>query len=57
MVIAGYPRTERTDAELWGQPPRPLALGPVIDVDTTGPVDIARLAADLGQVLACPEVD
>jgi glucokinase len=29
---------------------RPLALGPVIHVDTTGPVDVGALAAEIGQL-------
>ena len=34
----------RTEAELWGAPVRPLGVGPVLDVDTTGSVDVPALA-------------
>jgi hypothetical protein len=32
--------------------PAPPGLGPVVEVDTSAPVDIAQLAATLAQVLA-----
>jgi predicted kinase len=48
---AGHLDADRTDAELWGEPVRPLGLGPVITVDTSGPVDIAQLAASLSGML------
>jgi predicted kinase len=48
----GHLDTARTGDELWGQPCRPLGLGPVIEVDTSGPVDIVQLAARLARVLA-----
>ena len=38
---------ERTDTELWAEPVRELGLGPVITVDTSGPVDIPELVARL----------
>jgi predicted kinase len=47
---AGHLDEARSDQELWGEPPRPLGLGPVITVDTSGPVDIAGLAAAMAQV-------
>ena len=34
----------RTDAELWGAEIVPLGVGPLLDVDTSGPVDVASLA-------------
>ncbi len=34
----------RTDAELWGAEVAPLGVGPLLEVDTSGPVDIASLA-------------
>jgi predicted kinase len=40
----GHLDDARSEQELWGEPPRPLGLGPVIVVDTSGPVDIAGLA-------------
>jgi predicted kinase len=48
---AGHLDADRTDAELWGEPVRPLGLGPVIKVDTSGPVDIPQLAATLSRIL------
>ena len=48
---AGHLDADRTDAELWGEPVRPLGLGPVIKVDTSGPVDIPQLAAALSRIL------
>ena len=49
---AGHLDDARSDHELWGEPSRPPGLGPVVVVDTSGPVDIARLAAIMAQVLA-----
>jgi predicted kinase len=34
----------RTDAELWGAEVAPLGVGPLLEVDTSGPVDVASLA-------------
>lgn len=34
----------RSEAELWGSPVAPLGVGPLIDVDTTGRVDVPALA-------------
>ena len=42
---AGHLDAARSDQELWGGPPRPLGLGPVVEVDTSGPVDIPQVAA------------
>jgi predicted kinase len=47
----GHLDTARTDQELWGEPSRPPGIGPVTEVDTSGPVDIARLAAALDRAL------
>jgi predicted kinase len=49
---AGHLDEARSDDELWGEPSRPTGLGPVIAVDTSGPVDVAGLAATIAQVLA-----
>ena len=49
---AGHLDDARSDQELWGEPSRPLGLGPVVVVDTSGPVDTAELAATVAQVLA-----
>jgi predicted kinase len=49
---AGHLDAERTDQELWPERPPSLGLGPAIQVDTTADVDLGRLVARLGQVLA-----
>lgn len=38
---------ERTKDELWGQPVAPLGVGPLIEVDTSAPVEVGALAARL----------
>jgi len=48
---AGHFDDARSDDELWGEPPRPLGLGPVVVVDTSGPVDIAELAVTMAHML------
>lgn len=35
----------RTEQELWGSPSEPLGVGPVVRVDTDGPVETADVAA------------
>ena len=47
---AGHLDDERSDQELWGQPPPSPGLGPVIQVDTTGDVDIDQLIGKLDQI-------
>ena len=42
----------RTEAELWGEEVAPLGVGPLVEVDTTAPVDAARLAAGIRSLLA-----
>lgn len=37
--------TERTEAELWGDPVPPLGVGPLIRVDTNGAGDVAAVAS------------
>jgi predicted kinase len=49
---AGHLDDARGDDELWGTAPRSLGLGPVVAVDTSGPVDVAGLAVTLAGVLA-----
>jgi predicted kinase len=44
---AGHLDQERTDDELWGRPVEPLGAGPLVEVDTSGPVDVPALAARL----------
>lgn len=53
---AGHLDDARTGQELWGQPSRPLGLGPAVTVDTSGPVDIADLAATMTQALGAKQV-
>jgi predicted kinase len=48
---AGHLDTSRTEAELWGAPPRSPRVGPVLEVDTSGPVDAGALAATLTRLL------
>jgi predicted kinase len=40
----GHLDRERTEDELWGRPVLPLGVGPLIEVDTSGQVDVASLA-------------
>ena len=49
---AGHLDDARGDDELWGEPSRPTGLGPVVVADTSGPVDVAALAATIARVLA-----
>jgi predicted kinase len=44
---AGHLDLERTEEELWGRPVEPLGVGPLVEVDTSGPVDLPALAARL----------
>ena len=37
----------RTEEDLWGLPSLPLGVGPVVQVDTTGAVDIAQLTREV----------
>jgi len=39
-------------AEPWGESPRSLGLGPVVQVDTSGEVDMRQLIARLDRVLS-----
>jgi predicted kinase len=41
----------RTDDELWGAPPPVPDVGPLLRVDTSGLVDVPRLAAELRALL------
>jgi predicted kinase len=42
----------RTDAELWGSEVPQLGVGPLIEVDTGGPVDVGRVADQVRAALA-----
>ena len=41
----------RTRGELWGAEVAPLGVGPLVEVDTTHEVDVARLAEDVRSAL------
>ena len=43
----GHLDLQRTEQELWGQPSQALGVGPVVEVDTSGPVDVVRLGRDV----------
>jgi predicted kinase len=45
----GHLDLARTEDELWGRPPVPLGVGALVEVDTSGPVEVAHVAS---QVLA-----
>jgi hypothetical protein len=49
---AGHLDAARTEPELWGAPPRSPRVGPVLEVDTSGPVDVRELAATLTRLLS-----
>jgi predicted kinase len=40
----GHLDLDRDEAELWGSPVAPLGVGPLLEVDTTGGVDVPALA-------------
>lgn len=41
---AGHFDEMRTEQELWGEPVAPLGVGPLVEVDTSGEVDVVALA-------------
>jgi hypothetical protein len=47
---AGHLDAMRSDQELWGESLPSLGLGPVVQVDTSGEVDMHQLIARLDQV-------
>jgi energy-coupling factor transporter ATP-binding protein EcfA2 len=53
---AGHLDGARGDAELWEEPASSPGLGPVVDVDTSGPVDVPEVAARLARALAAGQV-
>lgn len=42
---------QRTEDELWGEPVQPLGVGPLVVVDTTGPVDVPGVASQVRAAL------
>ncbi|MEV0714821.1 AAA family ATPase [Asanoa sp. NPDC050611] len=51
---AGHLDALRPDRELWGEPVRPLGVGPLVEVDTAEAVDVQALAAALERTLREP---
>lgn len=47
---AGHLDEQRTDEELWGEPPPSLGLDPVLEVDTSAEVDVSWLVEKLGEI-------
>ena len=47
----GHLDLQRDETELWGEPVRPLGVGPLVEVDTTEPLDIPAVAADIRRAL------
>ena len=41
----------RDEAELWGEEVAPLGLGPLLEVDTSGAVDVVEVAAAVRSML------
>ena len=41
----GHLDLARSEHELWGQPVPPLGVGPLIEVDTSGPVDVPTVTS------------
>jgi predicted kinase len=41
---AGHLDLQRSEDELWGRPPAPLGVGRLVEVDTSAPVDVGRVA-------------
>ncbi|MCP2199857.1 AAA family ATPase [Lentzea flava] len=50
---AGHLDFERDEAELWGSPVLPLGVGPVVEVDTSGPVDVPAIADEIRRAAGC----
>ena len=44
---SGHLDEQRSEDELWGEPSKPLGVGPLITVDTSGVVDLSALIADI----------
>lgn len=42
----------RDDAELWGEPVQPFGVGPLLEVDTSAPIDAAVVAARVRELLS-----
>jgi predicted kinase len=44
---SGHLDHQRTEDELWGRPVAPLGIGRLVEVDTSGPVDVEATAATI----------
>jgi predicted kinase len=51
----GHLDRDRSEDELWGRPVPPLGVGPLVEVDTSGAVDVPALAERIRQVRVVPE--
>jgi hypothetical protein len=47
----------RSEEELWGREVAPLGVGPVVEVDTAGPVDVPALADEVRFLFESPMRD
>jgi predicted kinase len=47
---AGHLDLERSDDELWGRPVQRLGVGPLVEVDTSGPIDVPAVALRIRKV-------
>jgi predicted kinase len=48
----GHLDLERSEDELWGDSVPPLGVGPLLEVDTSGPVDVPAMAARIRELAA-----
>ena len=53
---AGHLDSARSEDELWGRPVRPFGVGPALDVDTSGVVDIEAVTGWVEAELAAAEL-
>jgi predicted kinase len=51
---AGHLDRERSEDELWRRPVPPLGVGPLVEVETGGPVDVAALARRIRKAAQLP---
>lgn len=51
---SGHLDARRSEDELWGSPVAPLGLGPLVEVDTSAPVDLEALVARIHAVDPAP---
>lgn len=52
---AGHLDDQRKEEELWGRPVLALGVGSLIEVDTSGPVDVNRLASRIRSSTGIPQ--